>query len=155
ATRGDWTQGMNRRLEGHYFDLLRRIHATLRPRTYVEIGVHTGRSLELAVPETQIVGIDPVPAVWSRINETAKLFFETSDDFFAQRDLRALLGYRAVDMAFIDGMHLFEYVLRDFRNIEANCSADSLVLVHDCFPLSADAADRERGGDTWTGDTWK
>ena len=145
----------SQRLEGHYFDLLRRLHVRLRPRTYVEIGMHTGKSLTLAGPETQIVGIDPTPSVRERINDTAQLFFETSDDFFAHHDLRALLGDRPVDMAFIDGMHLFEYALRDFRNLERYCNSESMVLVHDCYPLDAASSDRVRDSDTWTGDTWK
>ncbi len=143
------------RLRGNYFDLLARIHKAVRPRTYVEVGMHTGRSLELAVPETLILGIDPVPAVRTKINDTAQLFFETSDDFFANHDVAALLGGRPIDLAFIDGMHLFEFALRDFRNIERNAATTSTVMVHDCFPLDAASATRERGGDTWTGDTWK
>ncbi len=143
------------RLQGHYFDLIRRLHVALRPRTYLEIGVHTGKSLALAGPETTIIGIDPVPAIRTRINDTTKLFFETSDDFFAQHDVRELLGGRTLDMAFIDGMHLFEYALRDFRNIERFCTSDSVVLVHDCYPLDAASSGRIRGSETWTGDTWK
>src|SRR5262249_9362867 len=72
-----------------------------------------------------------------------------------QHDLREVLGGRNVDVAFIDGMHLFEYVLRDFRNIEPYCGRDSVVLIHDSFPLIADAASRQRASDAWTGDTWK
>ena len=44
-----------------YFDLLDRIHQHVLPRTYVEIGVSTGRSLTLALPGTMSVGIDPDP----------------------------------------------------------------------------------------------
>ena len=35
----------------------------------------------------------------------------TSDAFFEQHDLRALLGDRPVDVAYIDGLHLFVYPL--------------------------------------------
>src|SRR5687768_7228996 len=41
--------------------VLERIHRHLRPRTYVEIGVETGRSLQLAAPETLALGVDPQP----------------------------------------------------------------------------------------------
>src|SRR6478672_2069133 len=111
-------QDVSERLEGHYFDLIRRLHVALRPRTYLEIGVHTGKSLELVGPETTIIGIDPTPAIRTRVNSTAQLYFETSDHFFANHDIAALLGGRPIDMAFIDGMHLFEYALRDFMNVE-------------------------------------
>src|SRR5690349_5859629 len=124
-------------LDGHYFDLLRRLHVAMRPRTYLEIGVHTGMSLELASPGTSIVGIDPVPAIRRPINHTSRLFFETSDDFFEKHDVHEILGGRPIDMAFIDGMHLFEFALRDFINIERYCARGSVVLVHDCYPLDA------------------
>ncbi len=143
------------RLQGHYFDLIRRLHVALRPRTYLEVGVHTGKSLALAGPETQLIGVDPIPAIRSRINDTARLFFETSDEFFSRYNVRELLGGLPVDMAFIDGMHLFEYALRDFRNIERSCTADSMVMVHDCYPLDAESSGRVRSSETWTGDTWK
>jgi hypothetical protein len=143
------------RLRGHYFELLGRIHQELWPRTYLEIGMHTGKSLELAGPETAVIGIDPVPSIRTRINHTAQLFFETSDDFFANHDVPALLGGQSVDLAFIDGMHLFEYALRDFRNVERACHRDSVILVHDCFPLDAASQQRTRSSAVWTGDTWK
>ena len=148
-------QDVSERLQGHYFDLIRRLHVALRPRTYLEVGVHTGKSLELVGPETQIIGIDPTPAVRTRINDNAQLFFETSDDFFATHDVAALLDGQPIDMAFIDGMHLFEYALRDFRNIERWAEPDSVVMVHDCYPLDAASSGRVRDSDTWTGDTWK
>ena len=42
----------------------------------------------------------------------------TSDDFFASHDLAQVLGGRPVDLAYIDGMHQFEFALRDFMNLE-------------------------------------
>ena len=140
---------------GMYLDLLAQVHRECRPRTYLEIGMRTGESLALASPETLIIGIDPVPAIWKRVNADAGLFFETSDDFFEQRDVRALLGGRPIDLAFIDGMHLFEYALRDFRNVEHNAAPGSVILVHDCLPENAAMASREQTTSMWTGDTWK
>jgi hypothetical protein len=140
-------------ISGDYKHVLAEIHAR-RPRTYVEIGMLTGGTLALARPETRVIGVDPLPAVWSRINADAQLFFETSDDFFAGHDVRALLGGLPVDFAFIDGMHLFEFALRDFRNIERHAGPDTVVAVHDCFPQSPAWATRERQTEMWTGDTW-
>ncbi len=142
-------------VSGYYLDLLARIHREMRPRTYLEIGVHTGESMTLVQPETLALGIDPVASIRRPINSTAKLFFERSDDFFARHDVRAELGGRPVDLAFIDGMHLFEYALRDFRNVERWCGPDSVVLVHDCYPRAAEHAARRRSTREWTGDTWK
>ncbi|MBM3332930.1 hypothetical protein FJY68_13975 [candidate division WOR-3 bacterium] len=58
---------------GHYWALLRLLHEQLRPRTYLEIGVHRGDSLALAGSETSAVGIDPAPAINVRIRSRARL----------------------------------------------------------------------------------
>ena len=142
-------------ISGDYKHVLAAIHGQSRPRTYLEIGMLTGGTLSLAEPETRVVGVDPLPAVWAPINADAQLFFEKSDDFFAGRDVKALLDGLPVDFAFIDGMHLFEFALRDFRNVERCAAPGSVVAVHDCFPQSASWATRERQTDMWTGDTWK
>jgi hypothetical protein len=139
-----------------YFALLERLHERLRPRTYVEIGVHMGRSLGRARPGTVSVGIDPDPQIAdTTVEETAKVFRTTSDDFFREHDLRSELGGLPVDFAFIDGMHLFEYALRDFMNIERHCSPESVVMFHDCYPRERAHAEREWQTVAWCGDVWK
>ncbi len=139
-----------------YFALLERLHERLRPRTYVEIGVHAGRSLGRVRPDTRSIGIDPEPIVSDPVLENAsKIFTLTSDDFFERHDLREELGGLPVDFAFIDGMHLFEFALRDFVNLEPYCGENSVVLVHDCYPLLRDHAERERKTVAWSGDVWK
>ena len=42
----------------------------------------------------------------------------TSDEFFAQEDVGRILGGLPLDLAFIDGLHLFEQVIADFINVE-------------------------------------
>jgi hypothetical protein len=139
-----------------YFALLERLHERLRPRTYVEIGVHIGRSLGRVPRETTSIGIDPEPNVTDpAVEEASKIFRVTSDDFFRDYDLSAELGGRPVDFAFIDGMHLFEFALRDFINLERYCSPQSVILVHDCYPRERLHAQRERESVTWCGDVWK
>lgn len=149
------TETTTPRLTGWYLHLLRKFHDELRPATYLEVGVHTGQSLTLLEPETLAIGVDPVPSLRLPVNTTAKLFFETSDEFFAKHDVRSELGGRGLDLAFIDGMHLFEYALRDFRNVERSCNENSVVLVHDCYPEAPEHATRHRNTREWTGDTWK
>src|SRR5262249_35674270 len=100
-----------------YAQLLERLHRHLRPRTYVEIGVETGAPLRLAQPGTRAVGVDPRPVIGFPLPDGARVFTESSDDFFARRDVRAELGGLPVELAFIDGMHHFEYALRDFMNL--------------------------------------
>jgi hypothetical protein len=138
-----------------YLALLGQIHGLLRPRTYVEIGVARGRSFARVGPETLAVGIDPILSQLHPLNRSAKLFAMESDEFFEEHDLRAVLDGLPVDLAFIDGMHLFEYVLRDFMNLERFCGEHSTVLVHDCYPRDAKTASRERETVCWAGDVWK
>jgi hypothetical protein len=83
------------------------------------------------------------------------VFAETSDAFFAGRDLRAELGGLPVDLAFIDGMHRFEFALRDFANLERYCTLASTILIHDCYPLDRETAEREQRRYFWTGDVWR
>jgi len=138
-----------------YFSLLARIHAHLRPRTYVEIGVSRGESLRLAHADTDCIGIDPAPRPKTRPGPRQRIFAEKSDDFFASHDVIAELGGRRIELAFIDGMHNFEFALRDFINIERHCEPGAIVLVHDCYPLDAATATRERHTSFWSGDVWR
>jgi hypothetical protein len=79
----------------------------------------------------------------------------TSDEFFARHNLAQELGCGTVDLAFIDGMHLFEFALRDFANLEKFCAPASTILVHDCYPVDRVTAARERTTQIWSGDVWK
>jgi Methyltransferase domain len=138
-----------------YFEVLGRMHRYLQPRTYLEIGVSRGRSLARVLPHTQVLGIDPQPQLGKPPDPNHRLFLETSDQFFASHDVRAELGGRPVDMAFIDGMHRFEYALRDFVNLERVCARSSVILLHDCYPLDARTAQREQTTRFWSGDIWR
>src|SRR5260221_11761958 len=95
-----------------------RILEPLRPRTYVEIGVEHGTSLRLVQPPTLAIGIDPEPKLAGPLAANHKGFPETSHAFFASRDPRAELGGLPSDPAFIDGLHPFEFRLRDFSNLQ-------------------------------------
>jgi hypothetical protein len=138
-----------------YLVLLERVHEHLLPRSYVEIGIRDGRSLALALPGTRIVGIDPSFALHHIVDRKAQCFAEKSDDFFANHDLRSILGDLPVDLAFVDGMHRFEFALRDFANLERNSAPDSTILVHDCNPPTRESATPRQETFLWAGDVWK
>jgi len=138
-----------------YLAVLRRIHAHLAPRTYVEIGVSTGDSIRLAAERTKTIGVDPEPKLAAPLGPNQRVFRQTSDAFFVEHDLRALLDGLPVDLGFIDGMHQFEFALRDFVNLERFCSRESTILVHDCYPLDAPTAARKRATVFWSGDIWR
>jgi hypothetical protein len=138
-----------------HYEVLARIHDLLKPRTYVEIGIRKGLSFALAKTATASVGIDPAPELEMGTPPGARIFRMTSDAFFAQHDLAGELGGGVVDLAFIDGMHLFEFALRDFANLEKFCAPSSTILVHDCYPLDRATSTRERATQIWSGDVWK
>lgn len=139
-----------------YREVLNVLHQQLRPETYLEIGVEHGTTLQLARYSEVIVGVDPVErTVAHRLPTGARLYHQTSDAFFAEHTREDVLGARRVDLAFIDGMHWFEFVLRDFENVERWCHADSLLVLHDCLPVAPVAALRERRSSFWVGDCWK
>jgi Methyltransferase domain len=148
-----------RRLPGPaYYQVLNWIHRILRPANYLEIGVHKGISLIQARRETPTIGIDPFPSIEPGIEkelpDDTTIYELTSDEFFARYDLGDLLG-GSVELAFIDGLHLFEQVLRDFVNVERHAAAGTVVLLHDCLPLDEVTASRERTTDFYCGDVWK
>ena len=138
-----------------YYRTLIKIHEAMRPETYLEIGIRKGDSLALATSAAVAIGIDPEPLLTKPVGDNAEIFAMTSDDFFAMCDVREVLGGRDLDLALIDGMHLFEYVLRDFANVERSATSETVVLLHDCLPVDAASAARERTTALWTGDVWK
>lgn len=138
-----------------YIRVLARILDYVKPRTYLEIGVFRGDSLRFAKAPTLAIGIDPKPELTVPLAANHRVFEETSDAFFAGHDLRAEFGGLPVDVAFIDGMHNFEFALRDFANIERHCTRNSIVLIHDCYPLDRESADRAPRPVNWSGDIWR
>jgi hypothetical protein len=150
---GDW-----------YLDVLRRAHRALRPRSYFEVGVQFGDTLKLA--RCPSVAVDPAFQLSPDVlvmNPQARLFEMSSDAFFAAHDPAQVLG-RTIDLAFLDGMHAFDFLLRDFIATERFCRPESIILLHDCLPgddhMTRPDALRLQPGPTnfpdwWTGDVWK
>lgn len=141
----------------HYLDFLKVIHEK-RYEIYFEIGSCSGDSLCLS--KSPSVAVDP----YYQLNKDpvgekdfCLLFQETSDHFF-RKTLPNFPNFEC-ELGFIDGMHLFEYSLRDFINL-AKISADSsLFIFHDPLPWSYEMATRDYNslpqGSAWTGDIWK
>lgn len=143
-----------------YYDILHIIHTRMKPKTYVEIGVARGRSLALVRSGITAVGVDPDTGIHERLffhspENSPHLFRLTSDDFFSSYNLPDILGQPTVDVAFLDGLHLFEQTLRDFINVERFAGPGSVVLIHDCLPVNALVAERNRQSGFWLGDVWK
>lgn len=138
-----------------HLDVLAYLHETIAPATYLEIGVSKGDSLRLASASSVRVGVDPEPLVDQSDLPSCHVEKMTSDDFFSSARPRELFGDRPVDLIFIDGMHLFEFALRDFFGAEALAGPESTIVIHDCLPIDAETSSREQTTDHWTGDVWK
>ena len=135
-------------------DFLREVHRAYRPRSYLEIGVNLGRSL--AISRTRTIAVDPAFKVTAEIECDLQLVRATSDDFFGREDGLAHFPDRVVDLAFIDGLHLFEWALRDFANVERHAHWTSVIVFDDVLPRSVGEASRDRAGrKAWAGDVYK
>lgn len=154
----DRVRGLN------YAEVLRAIHQGLQPRNYFEIGTFTGGTLRLSSCDT--IAVDPqfhIAGDTVGPRPLTMLFQMTSDDFFRRYSPTALFG-STIDLAFLDGMHRFEFLLRDFMNTEKHCRRNSVVVMHDCLPGDALITARDMGDprreasrhpDFWAGDVWK
>jgi hypothetical protein len=148
-----------------YVAVLGRLHRELCPKTYLEIGAQHGQSLALA--RCPSIAIDPEFRITTNVfigKRSCHLFQMGSDEFFANHDPTRILNGR-VDLAFLDGMHWFEFLLRDFINTERHANPNSIIALHDCVPLDIysvrrnihDTANIEvsRHPEWWAGDVWK
>ncbi|MGY1708651.1 class I SAM-dependent methyltransferase [Geodermatophilus sp. SYSU D00758] len=134
-------------------ELLAALHSRLRPRNYLEIGVDAGASLALSrVPS---IGIDPAFSVVHELNCDVQLARATSDDYFRTHNPAEKLGGDPLDLAFVDGMHLAEFALRDFIYVESYSARTSVVVFDDMLPRNVVEAARERQTVAWTGDVFK
>ncbi|BBU64129.1 hypothetical protein MSC49_40640 (plasmid) [Methylosinus sp. C49] len=135
-----------------HYAFLQHLHERLRPEVYLETGVEHGSTLQLA--QAQAIGIDPQPQLTVALRENMCIYEQTSDDFFASHEVFGLTGHRPIDLAFIDGLHLFEAALNDFINIERYSHAGTVVCIHDVLPSTVKMAARDPQPDGWTGDVF-
>jgi hypothetical protein len=147
-----------------YLDCLSALHRALKPARYLEVGVWQGESLARA--RCAAIAVDPAIQLAFDVLEgkpECHFFQTTSDDFFARYDLRTILG-GPVDLAFLDGLHQFDTLLRDFAHAERFCAPESVIVLHDCLPIDPlitnRAQDEHWRADAvvpgwWAGDVWK
>ena len=134
-------------------DFLEELHRLFQPRTYLEIGVDKGESLALS--QTRTIAVDPFPGIDFPISCDLELVERTSGDFFAANDPIKFFEGAKIDLAFIDGMHLSDYAIRDFVNVERYCAPGSIVVFDDVLPRNDLEADRIRRTQGWAGDIFR
>ncbi len=140
-----------------YVKFLRKLHRRVTFDWYMEIGCRTGRSF--AGVRGKTIAVDPFFRVSTDIIGTKPamlVFQQTSDDFFDSGILSAMKA--KISFSFLDGMHLFEYLYRDFRNAEKNADKNGVIALHDCVPSTVGMTTRDLNnlpGGGWTGDVWK
>ncbi len=138
-------------------------------RTYLEIGIRHGDTF-CRINAPRKIGIDPiratVPVKDYLINTfQATYYTKTSDLFFEEK--WEIFDDDPIDVAFVDGLHAWEQVLRDVNNCLCHLSDDGVIVLHDCNPMSESAAapgltpaarksvPSFDGSSTWNGDVWK
>ena len=146
-------------------EALRLLNERLQPGGYLEITAHSvapAASIARNVVVITTSGQDSLvaPAGMTRLF----VFRGGSATFFDRHDPRMLLD-GPVDVAFFDGLPLFEVALRDFCNLERTAHPGTVVLLNNCLPLDIAMAgrnpedrvrrDRSAHPDWWTGDVWK
>ncbi len=136
-----------------YLEFLKGLHEAVRPRAYLEIGLRHGDSLALAGCPS--LGVDPAFDLRVELGEEVQLLRETSDEYFARSKPLKPLGGRRPDLAFIDGMHLAEFALRDFIGVERLSPWTGVIVFDDILPRSVEEAARDRRTRAWTGDVYK
>ena len=140
-----------------YYDFLVALHASFDLDWYLEIGCRTGSSLVHSRAKT--IAVDPQFLIESNVivaKPALLAFQQPSDDFFKSDFLRNA-GIK-LSFSFLDGMHLFEFLLRDFMNTEANGTSESVICLHDCVPFDHEMTTRDLDNiprKAWTGDVWK
>lgn len=137
-------------------EFLQKLHELLQPKVYLEIGVQHGWSLQLSNAPISI-GVDPHPIVSVPLGEHHAVVKMTSDEYFAEDwgSVGPSGSSQPVDLAFIDGMHLVEYAIRDFANIERYSHDRSVIVFDDVLPTTVEMAAREQCPGDWTGDVWR
>jgi hypothetical protein len=144
----------------------RRINALARglgAGRYLEIGVESGVTF-LGVEIAHKTAVDPnfLLDTQGLAGEKTRFHAETSDRFFAERHDGGVF-----DIVFIDGLHVFEQVVRDLHNALLNSHAGSVIILDDTWPSDVFSAIRDYqetmrfraaaglAGDDWHGDAYK
>ena len=150
---------LNRASGLHYHRFLKRLHENNLFDWYLEVGCRDGASFANVASKT--IAVDPFFRADINIigaKPALHVFQQTSDDFFASDFLKR--NKIQLSVSFLDGMHLIEFLLRDFIATEARSNPDGVILMHDTAPFDTimtmrDFRQMPKDRGFWTGDVWK
>lgn len=147
-----------------YTDFMAKLCAEREVETYLEIGVQSGLNIQ-KIKAKNVYAVDPAfqITVDPTVLKVSSLFYRGTSDSFFKSEYADLMEAQGVDFAFLDGMHLFEYLLRDIYNTEMRSKPSGLIALHDCMPFNSEMIERVRNiagrkmryEGAWTGDVWK
>jgi SAM-dependent methyltransferase len=122
-------------------DLIRLAVDKTKAEKYLEIGCYKNKVFN-NINCRYKVGVDPERGGTHRM---------TSDDFFVQNK-------ESFDVIFIDGLHYYDQVKKDFENSLKTLTPNGIIILHDMMPLSPEETITpipEKLPHTWVGDVWR
>ncbi len=131
----DW-EASNKRYER--INILNKISKEISAKKYLEIGCDTDVVFNKVNCEYK-VGVDPLRG--GTIRDTSDNFFKNNKETF--------------DLIFIDGLHSFEQILKDFQNSFKFLNNGGYIVMHDLIPRNWLEEHVPRISNNWCGDVWK
>ena len=122
-------------------DMINMIAKKINAKSYLEIGVQTGKTF-VAVNVENKIGVDPDP-MWHH-----QTYLMTSDQYFEQIE-------GTFDIIFVDGLHHSEQVYKDIQNAIERLNEGGVILVDDVAPMKQSYQTREPSDLHWCGDVWR
>lgn len=120
------------------YDIINKIIIKKNYTSYLEIGCFKDETFN-QININKKIGVDPVSGGNLRM---------TSDQFFIENKDK-------FDLIFIDGLHVYEQVIKDIFNSIKILKENGIILIHDCLPRKLWYQTPTRMSDTWNGDVWK
>ena len=120
------------------FDIINKIIKKKEYASYLEIGCFKDETFN-KINIKKKIGVDPISG--GNLRMTSDLFFLENKNKF--------------DIIFIDGLHVYEQVIKDIFNSIKILNPDGIILIHDCLPRKLWYQTPTRMSDTWNGDVWK
>lgn len=120
------------------FDIINQIIKIKKYNSYLEIGCQNDVNFSKILIGKKI-GVDPYSGGTHRM--TSDIFFEKNTQTF--------------DLIFIDGLHLYEQVIKDVNNSLSVLNKNGIILLHDCLPSKIWHQTIPQTHVSWNGDVWK